>query len=456
MGISLFVLVQSKHVYPDLLLARMFFSIGGAATSTMVTAVLPSMMMPSQAFKEDVTTSPSEPATSTPSPLRQSRASAPSQIAGIVGLFTGCGALLALAAFLPLPARLQNNGSAPGAALQQSYYIVGMISIVVAIVCSIGLARLAGEENKGWRSLIARQGTSSTATATTNNSSEESVTKQPSYWSLVRGGVTLGFTDTDIALGYLGGFVARASSVGISLFIPLFVNAYFNSPQVDCGPGHHTDEACVRGYKVAAMLTGVSQLIALICAPLFGVVDGLAVVRRLPFSATLLVAALAGIAGNVLFAKVRNPDPRSAGGSVFGIVALLGVSQIGAIVCSLSSLARGIGGHGPSKTETRRNSAEEEDDDDDENRAQPDSETTPFLGTGTSNESRLSSRHHLKGTIAGLYSLFGGAGILLLTKLGGALFDSTTPGAPFYLLAGFNGVLFLAVVVLGSLRVMRS
>jgi MFS family permease len=31
-GVSLFVFVQAKNVYPDLLLARMFFSVGGAAT----------------------------------------------------------------------------------------------------------------------------------------------------------------------------------------------------------------------------------------------------------------------------------------------------------------------------------------------------------------------------------------------------------------------------------------
>jgi len=453
-GISLFVLVQSKQVYPDLLLARMFFSVGGAATSTMVTAVLPSMIMPTSSSKEAPITIPTEPAnsTATPTPPPQSRASAPSQIAGIVGLFTGCGALLALTAFLPLPAWLQRNGDTPGAALQQSYHTVGSIAIVVAIVCSIGLARLAGEENKSWRAIVGHKENNSTGIST---SSEEGVTIQPSYWSLVRDGVILGFTDTDIALGYLGGFVARASSVGISLFVPLFVNAYFNSREVDCGPGHHADKACVRGYKVAAMLTGVSQLIALICAPLFGVVDGLAVIRRLPFSATLLLAALAGIAGNVLFANIHNPDPRSAGAGILGIVALLGVSQIGAIVCCLSSLARGIGGGGSGSTQTLQNPAEEDGDDDRGVEAHPSSETSPLLSSQPSASTPLTSRHHLKGTIAGLYSLFGGAGILLLTKLGGALFDSTAPGSPFYLLAGFNGVLLVAVVVLGSLRMMR-
>jgi MFS family permease len=42
-GLALILSVQAKNVYPQLLLARLFFSIGGAATSTMVTAILPSM-----------------------------------------------------------------------------------------------------------------------------------------------------------------------------------------------------------------------------------------------------------------------------------------------------------------------------------------------------------------------------------------------------------------------------
>ena len=45
-GLALFVFVQSKNVYPQLLLARLFFSLGGSATSTMVTAILPLMVSP--------------------------------------------------------------------------------------------------------------------------------------------------------------------------------------------------------------------------------------------------------------------------------------------------------------------------------------------------------------------------------------------------------------------------
>ncbi|KAJ2998335.1 hypothetical protein NUW58_g351 [Xylaria curta] len=57
------------------------------------------------------------------------------------------------------------------------------------------------------------------------------------------------------------------------------------------------------------------------------------------------------------------------------------------------------------------------------------------------------SRVQLKGSIAGVYSWCGGAAILLLTKLGGYLFDALSTGAPFYMMAIFNAVLL--VVSLG-------
>ena len=42
-ALSLVLFVQAKNVYPQLLLGRLFFSIGGAAASTMVTAILPAI-----------------------------------------------------------------------------------------------------------------------------------------------------------------------------------------------------------------------------------------------------------------------------------------------------------------------------------------------------------------------------------------------------------------------------
>jgi hypothetical protein len=70
-------------------------------------------------------------------------------------------------------------------------------------------------------------------------------------------------------------------------------------------------------------------------------------------------------------------------------------------------------------------------------------------------EAKPQSRSHLKGSIAGVYSLSGGAAILLLTKLGGYLFDTLAPGAPFYMMAIFNGVLLVVGVGSGIYREVR-
>ena len=128
-------------------------------------------------------------------------------------------------------------------------------------------------------------------------------------------------------------------------------------------------------------------------------------------------------------------------------VILMGIAQIGAIVCSLGLLSRGINkSSNPTKPE-RPGTA-------DTLRAEETgpiegAETAPLLPNAQSGAGK-SDRGHLKGTIAGMYSLAGGAGILLLTKLGGALFDSWSPGAPFFMLAGFNGILLVVVAVVGA------
>lgn len=79
----------------------------------------------------------------------------PSALAGYVGLFTGCGALVALSLFLPLPAwfgRLE--GVTMGQAVAYSFYVVGAIALWVAVFVAFGLRNLRGEEGKGWRLLL--------------------------------------------------------------------------------------------------------------------------------------------------------------------------------------------------------------------------------------------------------------------------------------------------------------
>jgi hypothetical protein len=449
-------------------------------SATMVTAVLPAMtfVKPVQpdprtptprtgrshvvaaSISSELTITPAryrsssrEPASDTPAKKDLAIGASTSQLAGLVGMFTGCGALVALLVFLPLPTRFQEAGDSPARAVADAFYVVGSIALVVSLGCFFGLRSLPGEESKGWKRLV---GNDECKTRETQSKRDIVLIYPRLFWQSVR----LGFRSPIIGLGYVGGFVARASSVAISLFIPLFTNHYFlhtGRCSVDPSDPSNIKNACPEAYKLAAMLTGISQLIALICAPLFGYLSG----RYPRYNIPLLVAAIAGIAGYTAFGSLKSPDYHSEDGTgaIFFIVALLGISQIGAIVCSLALLGRGINNEEVVSSEAAHTADSVNDTSHPSAGATPPSsapitpvdEDAPLLPRGrdtpgSSSSHRVQSHNHIKGSIAGTYSLLGGFGILLLTKAGGALFDSTGPGAPFYMMAGFNAVLLVVCV----------
>ncbi|KAK4231542.1 hypothetical protein QBC38DRAFT_407440 [Podospora fimiseda] len=477
-GLALFLFVQARNVYPQLLLARIFFAVGATAAATMVTAILPSLTdetgsaveairKPSTAGAQSVALSVDSEATITPERFQGGPSDAPNEngagqktgkpsaLAGYVGLFTGCGALVALSLFLPLPARFGKiEGITMGQAVQYSFYVVGVVSFLVAIFVFFGLRNIRGEEGKGWKLLLGLKG------STTRGAGSEALpaprNKVLPYWHLLKDSVYLGLRDSDIALGYLGGFVARASTVAISLFIPLFVNEYFighgyckGSPH---DPSPELKKECRQAYVLASILTGVAQLMGLICAPLFGHLSSR--VGRVNWP--IVVATTFGIIGYVSFAQLSSPeykDVNGRGGSpaVFLLAALIGISQIGAIVCSLGSLGRGV-----LKADIV-NVLTLPDGDQETLIESPDGagETAPLLENEAVIPEDTVSRVRLKGSVAGVYSWCGGAAILLLTKLGGYLFDVWSTGAPFYLMAVFNGVLLLASIAIDSGKAAR-
>lgn len=399
--------------------------------STKSHAVRPSGHTHAPSVASDLTITPAN-FTSRPhskgSPAREDPDSI-SKIAGFVGMATGCGALIALSVFLPLPARFQKNGVDPGLALQYSYYVVGIIALLLAVLCLFGL-----------RGIQSDNASISSANQRVPFSQQIHTAGQSLYHALL-----VGFRRKNIFIGYIGGFVARASSVGISLFIPLLVNSAFLSSGL-CRPINDLDHPaglpdikrrCPRAYIVAAELTGVSQFIALISAPLFGYVSSRLSNKAVPLTA----AAAAGIIGYPLFALRFDPHDENTGARVvaFLAVALIGISQIGAIVCSLSILTAGV-------LEQAHNEKPPATSDSIPTIQEDSTEVAPLLEA--QDQSRISSPNlsSLKGSVAGVYSFYGGAGILILTKAGGALFDSSTTAAPFYMMASFNAMLLLAAI----------
>ncbi|KAM5351260.1 hypothetical protein ACJ41O_003983 [Fusarium nematophilum] len=469
-GVSLALFVQARAVYPQLLLARVLFAVGASAAATMVTAILPSLTDDStddedavqarikalQTARNSVAFSVESELTITPERYTRSvstdrsstdsneKAGRPSKLAGFVGLFTGCGALVALVLFLPLPARFgENKDVTPAEAVSYSFYVVSVVAFVVAIFVAIGLRNIKGEEGKGWSVLLGLKNENESGSRTGLDGHERRASKLAPYLHLMKDSVFLGFTDSRIGLGYLGGFVARASSVAISLFIPLFVNTFFISNGFCKGSPHDSSpelkEECRAAYVLSSILTGVAQLMGLVCAPIFGYVASRPGRINLP----IITSTLCGIVGYMILPRlsspeIKNVDGRGGSPAIFLVVSLLGISQIGAIVCSLGSLGRGVLAVELPRT-ARREALLQPDE-----HESTDEESRPLMSITTDQEA--ASRIRLKGSIAGVYSLCGGVAILLLTKLGGLLFDRLSNGAPFYMMAVFNAVLLVATL----------
>ncbi|KAG6251272.1 hypothetical protein E4U24_001308 [Claviceps purpurea] len=520
-GMALVLFVQARNVYPQLLLARVLFAVGAsAASATMVTAILPSLTndgreeasqepprqerSPSRYNKPNqrlsVACSVESEVTITPERYYYTRSSSnnsrvsqeqqqqdvadaedtgnaasvasqqgkPSTLAGFVGLFTGCGALVALTLFLPLPANFgEREGVTPAQAVSYSFYVVGGIALAVGLFVLIGLRDLKGEEGKGWKALLGKKAEpgdldrprtedGDDGNGIGNEDEPRSQRQVLPYLHLFKASVMLGFTDSRIALGYIGGFVARASTVAISLFIPLYVNTFFISNGFCQGspndPSPELKKECRAAYVLSSMLTGVAQLMGLLCAPVLGY---LAARHRGRVNYPIVVATVFGMVGYVLLPQLASPETKNVDGrggtaAVFLVVTLMGISQIGAIVCSLGSLGQGVLAAADSNPGVRWEPSYMSGDGD-ENESSEVPESQPLMRPSNNEEesARLSvpapiSRVQLKGSIAGVYSLCGGAAILLLTKLGGVLFDSVSRGAPFYMMAVFNGGLLVA------------
>ncbi|KKF92545.1 Major Facilitator Superfamily protein [Ceratocystis platani] len=471
-GIALVVFVQARNVYPQLLLARVFFALGATACATMVTAILPSLADDSpppsgSPFGSGGHEEPEEETSPFSAPTAREK---PPVLAGFVGLFTGCGALVALLVFLPLPARFsEQDGVSQSEAVTRSFYVVAAVALCVAGFVAVGLRGLKGEEDKGWRTLFGLE--SKIAEDDGDGCADGSLTYIPGrrplpYLHLMRAAVRLGFVDADIGLGYLGGFVARASTVAISLFVPLFINTFFISNGFCHGSPHDPSpelkKECRTAYILASVLTGVAQLMGFVCAPLFGYLAR----RPGKWNIPLIISTLSGVAGYTAFPLLRSPELRDVdgrGGSrwVLVPVALMGISQIGAIVCSLGLLGRGVIDSSPSAApfgaativaQTDSVPSHHDDASDAEYCEECVAEEGDCLLPGGSHAVAAASRIQLKGSIAGLYSWCGGAAILLLTKAGGHLFDVLSTGAPFYMMAGFNAMLLAAVVAVDIAR----
>ncbi|SJX60226.1 uncharacterized protein SRS1_11540 [Sporisorium reilianum f. sp. reilianum] len=251
----------------------------------------------------------------------------------------------------------------------------------------------------------------------------------------------------ELRMAYLGGALARAFTIGTTAFLPLLVTHHYYtsglcrqlpSPNPDSPlPNDELKKLCRSAFTATAILGGTAQLTALLASPLIGLLcDTLSPTSTISATSALgavgfylLGVGTSGFAGD----KTTGEEvPDLLTGVSIGAAVLIGLGQIGAIVASLAGCARArsliaedqlepaddpAAGDAASTCDTRRGRAQAEQ-----------------AGPGA-------------GAIAGAYTCTGSLSILVISKLGGLLFDMYVP-SPFLLIGGFS--LFVSLCGVGT------
>ncbi|RCH94068.1 hypothetical protein CU098_005663 [Rhizopus stolonifer] len=175
-----------------------------------------------------------------------------------------------------------------------------------------------------------------------------------------------------IALGYASSFFARADEIIITNFISLWVQQYY----IEAGKCK-VGQTCLYSMASSSTLTGYAQLVALASTPFFTLGS-----EYLPKEWAVFLAGAVGACGNIPFAFSIDPTSKLS----LGFVILIAVGQYGMIISGMAMVAGNY-------VDRKDNAA-----------------------------------------VSACYSFIGAIGIIILSKVGGVLFDRWMKGAPFLLL----------------------
>lgn len=253
----------------------------------------------------------------------------------------------------------------------------------------------------------------------------------------------------ELRMAYLGGALARAFTIGTTAFLPLLVTHHYYtsglcrqlpSPNPDAPlPGDELKKLCRSAFTATAILGGTAQLTALLASPLMGLLcDLLSPTTTVSFTSAagaagfyLLGVGTAGFGGDRQTGE-EVPDP--LGALSIAAAVLIGVGQIGAIVASLAGCARAraLVQHHALPSGTAGAGGDEA--------ASGSGTLVPGRdATGNTETSGKDEAGQGAGAIAGAYTCTGSLSILLISKLGGFLFDLYVP-SPFLLIGGFSAL----------------
>ena len=269
--------------------------------------------------------------------------------AGLQGVGNGIGALITVFVILQLPKRFMGEGVSALDAGQRTYWILAGVAIVSAILLIIGLQNRTKVQKEQKKSIfqISKEGFAAAK-------------------------------DPGIALSYMAAFVSRGDLAIVGTFFTLWVVSHATQ---------NHDMSTADALARAGMVIGISQTMALIFAPIFGLIAD----RMNRANAVILAVALASIGyGSTIFVS----DPTS--GLIFLVAALIGIGEISGMIASGVLIAQ-------------------------------------------------QAPRDIRGSVIGIFSLSGTVGIMAATGIGGQLFDKWLPQGPFVLFS----ILGFIVVAIG-------
>lgn len=266
---------------------------------------------------------------------------------GFQGIGNGIGALLTVFLMLRLPQIFQSGGSSSLEAAQNTYLIATVIGLVSAVVLWFGLQRRTKQQEEQQKDLI---------------------TRTREGFGAMR--------DPGVALAYAAAFVSRGDLAVVGTFFTLWATTYGTAEA-----GLSTAEALAS----AGAVIGISQGVALLAAPVFGIMAD----RMNRVNNVLIALALSAIGyGSTIF--VTTP----LSGMIFISATLIGLGEISGVIASGVLIAQ-------------------------------------------------QAPRDIRGSVIGVFSFFGAVGILAATGIGGQLFDHWRPQGPFLLFSFFSVIIFI-------------
>ncbi|KAF0975533.1 hypothetical protein FDP41_005527 [Naegleria fowleri] len=364
----------------QLILYRVIFAIGAASTSSMLTAILGDYVRNKDRGKAS----------------------------GLLGLCSGLGAVLSALVYLKIPQWIQSaNPSIPSGQAGFIAFVI-MSFFCVASMCAI-MMFYKGKIFPICENYFAKKKTkniddieSSSDEESDNESSSDNIMVR--YLKRIRDVMVQGLFQApakrpSLILAYASSFVARGDATLITTFITLWVS----QQMINLHDSSKAD-AVARGGTIS----GVCQTFALVAAPFIGVFADLrfrrkkqdpsqqdpdTFIRKMARLITMAVVSIISGVGYTMLSFLSDVT----GGFVYLPIALIGIGEIGVIVCS------------------------------------------QVLVTAE-------SPNRVRGSVSGIFTLFGAAGILLATKVGGVLYDDWKPSGPFLFYGMINFALCLLTI----------